>query len=241
MNALWKRTLSITLVGALLPAMLVACDDDEDNDTDQTTTATLTTTSTTTTTRTATTSASPSRTSSPPASGTPGANDGPTDDDEINDVIAEIEAGDTDALVDRVQTVALECTTAPGAGGPPQCETGEDEGSEVNVFPFAACEGEHIREADIEAFLQRELIDAEPELYAVFEISDDGTDEFPRGDWGILFETTSATATEDGAILVGVNDDGDIIDAYQGCQASAEEIFETQREPDGEVLLEPAS
>jgi hypothetical protein len=220
----------------LLTAAVLACNDDDDEGeptpgVTQTAAATPTgqPSDTTTATRTADV-------------GSPTEGDG-TGNDDLDEVIASVLEGDMGALVERAQPVTLACTTAPGAGGPPQCETGEMQGTMVEVFPFGSCQGEYVRQEDLQGLFDRELGATSPLLYAVFELEDEGTADFPRGDYGLLFETdaTGGPAGMRHGIIVGASEDGDIISLWRGCQATPEALFDSQRDPDGEVLVSPGS
>lgn len=83
-------------------------------------------------------------TASPEPTGTasPGAGEPRrTGDPQLDAIIEAVEARDVAALARLVVMPTLACTQAEGFGGPPKCEEGIPEGTEVQVFPTAACEG----------------------------------------------------------------------------------------------------
>jgi hypothetical protein len=226
----WRRCLlALVLVLTFLVAA-IGCGDDDDDDAE-------TATGTGTSTETASATGEPSESETPTATATTGTVT--TGDAELDAVIAAVLAGDIDSLVERAQFLTLACSTATGVGGPPQCADGEAEGTEVQVFPFAACEGEYYREDGVPGLLERE-IGEDPRIYAAFELLDLGTETFPRGDIGILFETPTAGSGDLGLIF-GVDGEGNIVNLWRGCAAPAEQQFDSERDPAGEVFLEPQS
>lgn len=235
------RWLSALAAAALLPAAAVACDDD-DGGGSVGATATPATATTTSTATPSDGSVTATGTATTPA-GTPTqvSVDGETGNEDIDELIAAVLDGDMGTLVERAQVVTLACTTSPGAGGPPQCAAGELPGAQVEVFPFATCQGEYVRQQDLNGVFARELEDVGAEIYAVFELEDEGTPQFPLGTHGILFETEGRGGSGPQGVLIGTNEDGDVISLYRGCQATAEQLYDERRDPDGEVLLEPAT
>jgi hypothetical protein len=225
----WRRRclLAVVLVLTFLVAA-VGCGDDDDDEAE-------TATGTGTSTGTASATGEPSESETPSATATAGTVT--TGDAELDAVISAVLAGDIDSLVARVQFLTLACSTATGVGGPPQCADGEAEGTDVQVFPFAACEGEYYRADGVPALFAREIGD-EPRIYAAFELLDLGTETFPRGDIGILFETPTMGAGDLG-LLLGVDGEGNIVNLWRGCAAPAEQQFDSERDPAGEVFLEP--
>jgi hypothetical protein len=70
-----------------------------------------------------------------------------------------------------------------GAGGPPECEADEADGTEVEVLPVSQCEGAYLRPQDV--FLAQRMRDQESALYAVYNAAT--ADIFPAGDYAVVF------------------------------------------------------
>jgi len=105
--------------------------------------------------------------------------------EEVDAIIDAIVAGGIDARRELVQYTTTGCTTALGLGGPPKCESGEAEGTLVEVFPFLRAEGEYVRRESIDRVLRF----AVEGLYAVYRVPDDAYEEeyWPAGEYGIVF------------------------------------------------------
>lgn len=98
--------------------------------------------------------------------------DGPSDRSTANaaldEVITVIEAGDTQALQQRLEFAREPCTTALGAGGPPKCVPGESLGTTIGVFQYVSCEPEWIRPDGVPRLL--DAVFTHPfRLYAAYE------------------------------------------------------------------------
>jgi hypothetical protein len=59
--------------------------------------------------------------------------------DEVDAVIAIVESGDVDAILELLQLQTLGCTHELGQGGPPKCVAGQPEGDLVDVFELHVC------------------------------------------------------------------------------------------------------
>jgi hypothetical protein len=92
------------------------------------------------------------------------------------------------SVTDRVNLVSYSttaCTTADGLGGPPKCESGETEGSLVEVLPVLAGEGSFSKPESVEGALDFVVMD----LFAVYRIPADAYQEdyWPAGEYGVIF------------------------------------------------------
>lgn len=105
--------------------------------------------------------------------------------DEIDRILAVVEANDLHGLRDLLGFITTACTTADGLGGPPKCLQGEVDGALVDVLPFLGGEGSFIRKADINDW---HGIDAS-RLYAVYKVSESAYSEeySPAGEYAIMF------------------------------------------------------
>lgn len=183
----------------------------------------------------------PTPTSSPPsAHGTPTPPTGtvhPPDTrtgiEEVDAIIDAIVAGGIDARRELVQYTTTGCTTALGLGGPPKCESGEVEGTLVEVFPFLRAEGEYVRRESI----GRVLRFAVEGLYAVYRVPDDAYEEeyWPAGEYGIVF-----TREEDGLAVTVLVDGGGIVRIDFGWQVGDSPAMVIERSA-GELLLPPVA
>jgi len=93
----------------------------------------------------------------------------PEDPSLVQPLIDALQTRDAEAirLYIAYTPVACSATPAQGVGGPPACAAGEEDGRQVDVFYFAACEGEYLRPADIDRPLD---IMANTALYAVYRL-----------------------------------------------------------------------
>jgi hypothetical protein len=106
-----------------------------------------------------------------------------------------------------VQFKTSGCTQELGMGGPPKCESGQEEGTPVDHFPILGPgEGMHIEPEDIDLVLD---FHAES-LYAAFRHKDepDLESSFEPGAYVLVFPTGDA----DGAnVLVHLNEEGKMV------------------------------
>jgi hypothetical protein len=110
--------------------------------------------------------------------------DGPSGILSVDEAIELVLAGDFEAVEGLFvfQNVACEVDVM-GAGGPPQCEADEADGTEVEVLPVSQCEGAYLRQGDV--FLAQRLRDQEMTLYAVYDASN--VELFLPGEFAVLF------------------------------------------------------
>jgi len=87
---------------------------------------------------------------------------------------------------DYVQFLTTPCTTADGLGGPPKCETGMADGTQVEVFPLSDAEGHYATPETIDQVFTYWL----KRLYAVYKVPSDAYQEpyWPAGEYGLVFE-----------------------------------------------------
>jgi hypothetical protein len=249
-SARLRRALPLAAVTSmLLFSGALACSDDDDDDEQPTAvptggaqtespggTRTGTSTSGSETTRPGTAGTSGTGTPGTSASGTssPGAGgDRQTGVAEVDAVIAMIEAGDAAAVAAEAAFIQLKCVSqSQGSGGLPQCQSGETEGTDVSVFPVVGCEGEHIREDDLDEYLEQRFAGQDPSLYAVVQHTEPPeSEQFPTGDYGAIFELSG----QNGA-MVGISEQGEVVTLVTLCNASPEDILDEQT---GDVVVEP--
>jgi hypothetical protein len=192
---------------------VLGCDDDDDNG-DGAATATVTATAT------------------PEPPGTPDA-DGPTGVIGVDAAIAAIEAGDFDALTAMAAYQSVECvTTIEGIGGPRECEEGEAEGTIVEAFPAAACEGYFVRDAG--PLLEQTL--AGGTLYAAAELPNEPRVEpyWPTGEYLLVYGIQQAGITIGTGLVF---EDGRIVAVWQSCGPA--DVLLTRGGEDLPLLLGP--
>ncbi len=232
-----SRRLAAPLVGlAALVALLTigACTDDDGGDETATTTpvATQTGTTTQTATGTAAETSSPTATSTEgTATGTPAVG-GETGDPELDAIVQAVARDDVDELVDRTLTQAVPCTTEQGAGGPPQCDEGDDQGTPYEVFPVVTCEGGW---TDNPEELWSRVVDEARGLYAVTEAGFEAN-EWPQPESYLVFHREAAGGEV--GMRLHVDADGLIVAYWQGCQAPVEELVR-YNDQDLEILAGP--
>jgi len=128
---------------------------------------------------------------------------------EMEEIKPVIEAFLYGTSIDRAKLVSFTttaCTTADGLGGPPKCESGEAEGTQVEVLPVLAGEGTFSRPESVEGALDFVVMG----LFAVYRLPDDvfQADYSPTGEYGVIFtrETNAVpfpitVIVEDGRIV----------------------------------------
>lgn len=79
---------------------------------------------------------------------------------EINPIVNAVLNGDLDSLERLTLMTLVACGPQQGPGSPPPCPPGVTEGTRVEVFPIATCEGEYRDRTSLRATYQR-LTDAQ--------------------------------------------------------------------------------
>lgn len=142
--------------------------------------------------------------------------------DEVDAVINLVLAGDPAALESRVSLVTLPCGPQEGAGSPPACGSGQPNGTPVQVFPVATCEGE-LRPASAVRPTLEQVVRARPVLTGVYRaprpylppVQADYVAVFSRTPTGAGAGTLGA-----GIVIAG----GKVAGVWFGCGASPAEI-----------------
>lgn len=239
MTGLKQRLGTLLAAAAIALSLLaVACGDDDAPATPTSSAATPTTAAPTEAVRTPTTAltATPPPTKTPiPSPTTAVRRIGRPELDRIADLVR---AADVDGLVALVKYTKLACVTnVQGSGGPPECTIGEASGTIVDVLPFAGCEGGYTRARQIRAAMESQVRDTQPKLYAAYALKDRGTDAFPKGVNGVLFELASIGGSGPLGLQFGVDEEGRIINLWRGCGASPAQLLEGQA--GSPVFLQP--
>ena len=149
-------------------------------------------------------------------------------DPTIDLVIEAVERQDVPALLELTELQSVACVASlEGLGGPPLCREGEEEGTIVEVFPAAYCEGvlDHFPGAVLGQF-----VSAARGLYAVTEGPDEerSVPYWPVGDTFIVFHTESAIGLNAGRLVL---EDGRLVMASFGCPGTPDELASWRGEP----------
>ncbi len=144
-----------------------------------------------------------------------------TGDAALDLIIQAVEDRDIEALAPLVVHPTVACTTAQGLGGPPKCEDGMPEGTELQVFPYAACEGSWTRFGvqNIASFATRT---AGP--WGVINVDSywGSTDGWESPDTFLAFHTA---APSEGQISYLEIADGRIVRASYGCGGTLDDLL----------------
>ena len=110
---------------------------------------------------------------------------------ELDQVIEVVLGGDQGELRELIHFTQTKCTHAEGLGGPPKCQSGEAEGTVVEVLPFLGPEGGFIRKSEIETWGGIQV----SKLFAVYETSDAvySEENYPKGEFALVFIEDSET------------------------------------------------
>jgi hypothetical protein len=112
----------------------------------------------------------------------------------LDEMIAAALTADIDALMSRVSYERMGCVTSGQLGSPVTCPDGVPEGSLIEAFPYAQCDGGWIPPDVLRAALVR-TFDGTVALYAVLQVRspepgethlivfEEGRAPFPRGFW----------------------------------------------------------
>jgi len=149
-------------------------------------------------------------------------------DPTIDAVIEAVEQQDVAALLELTEMQSVACVASvEGLGGPPLCREGEEEGTVVEVFPAAYCEGvlDHFPGAVLGQFAA-----AARGLYTVTEGPDEerSVPYWPVGDTFIVFHTQSSVGDSAGRLAL---EEGRIVMAAFGCPGTPEELASWRGEP----------
>lgn len=131
-------------------------------------------------------SCSPAATASPPPDQEVGyLLDTKTGIEDVDNVLAAVASGNSEALHALIRYTVAPCTKADGLGGPPKCREGEAEGTLLEVLPFIGSEGGHMRKDEISTW---QGVGAE-RVYAVYRVSETALNEkfYPAGEYLVIF------------------------------------------------------
>lgn len=153
--------------------------------------------------------------------------------DELDEIVQAVNDGDVDALMERTLTEAIPCGTETGAGGPPQCEEGDQNGTPYEVFAVVGCEGGW---TDDPEQLWNDFLPNARGLYAATEAAFE-TSDIPQAEAYLVFHREAMGDAPGGARL-HVDGNGQIVAYWEGCQATVEELIQFDNQ-DLEILAGP--
>lgn len=93
---------------------------------------------------------------------------------EVDRVIEALENEDVDTLASLMAYHEVPCGSPDGIPAPPPCPPGEEDGSPVEVWLSAECQGIYITAAETKPALQARLGDADVSIYAVYRLDSFG-------------------------------------------------------------------
>ena len=103
---------------------------------------------------------------------------------EIDAVLAAVESGNKQELINLFHYSSIACMTVNALGGPPPCRAGEAEETIVEVLPILGPEGSYLWKDEISSWTGPEAAG----LFAIYQVSDSvfSDENYPRGDYGII-------------------------------------------------------
>jgi len=154
----------------------------------------------------------------PAASPTPRSSPTAENPDSLAPVVQEaidlVTAGDYQAVEELFVFQMVACAVdVMGAGGPPECEADEADGTAVEVLPVSQCEGAYLRPQDV--FFAQRLRDQEIELYGVYDATN--ADIFPAGEFAVLFSFVRPEMPDQTLTLELLMDDAGVTGVNFGC------------------------
>ena len=157
---------------------------------------------------------------------------------EVDAVLDAIFSGDAEAVAALIGYTTIPCVTeVTGLGGPPLCLPGEPDGTLVEVFSKAQCEGYYVRPDRMAGTLSH-LSSLDKELYGVYRSP---PLEWPGGDYVVI--VSAVVTPEEGEPWVSGSgifiEDDRIVAVYSGCAQTPDQVVENWKLTD--VVLQPLS
>jgi len=151
---------------------------------------------------------------------------------ELDAVIDAVISHDKEKVLQLVGYTPVPCEIEPqGLGAPPQCRADEPEGTAVDVFPVAQCEGYYVRPEDMEQVITS-LLSGDFDLYAVYKVH---TRSWLGGDYVAILSFNSPSLGLVGESLFIA--DGNLTGVAYSCTESPEQ--QAQGYQDDEVIIPP--
>lgn len=174
-----------------------------------------------------------------PAEPTPDLGDQPSSGvPAVDRVIAAVRDGDTASIQAQLRFATVACVADPpeGAGGPPLCRDDEADGTEVEVFAAAQCEGFWLRPDEVDV-IGWPYVDAE--FHAAYRTP---AGFYPEGAYAVVLRRADGMAAGLGWLLAVADDDAEggagITGINFGCGESPEQLVTNQRLTDALIAPE---
>jgi hypothetical protein len=141
---------------------------------------------------------------------------------ELRAVVDTLFAGDTAAIEDLLRFASVPCVAeSEGLGSPPVCRKGEAEGTLVEVFPSAVCEGFYLRSDEVQPIIG-ELANAGPEVLAAYRYGPPSPEAFFYGEFVAVATIGGGPPPQNGGgVFIG---EGGITGLAYGCAQTAVEF-----------------
>lgn len=113
-----------------------------------------------------------------------------SDDTLLDRVVSAVKSGDKTVIASLIQFGEFPCTTRDGLGGPPQCTTGEMEGTIIEALPVIDGEGTHIRKGSPNV----QLVIKPGTYIGLYRTTDEmfADANFPKGEYAIIVKNDNA-------------------------------------------------
>jgi hypothetical protein len=146
----------------------------------------------------------------------------PTTMAQLREIVGALFAGDAARIEGLLRFTSVPCVAESlGIGSPPVCRKGEPEGTAVEVFPAAVCEGFYLRRDEMQSVIDA-LANAGPEVVAVYRFETPSADAFFYGEFVAVATIGGAPPPQNaGGVFIG---EGGITGLARGCAQTAEEF-----------------
>ncbi len=155
----------------------------------------------------------------------------------VDRVLDGAETRDIAQLAGLVKTFKVPCTKKQPTQepAPPRCKTGEPEGTVVDVFNWASCDGVYLRAEKARETL-RNFLALTRGLYAVYQVPATGRHDAyaPVNGFGIVYAEGYGSSLLGKTLLLGPK--GLITAIHSGCSRTPEQVLKASA---GKLLLPP--
>jgi hypothetical protein len=145
----------------------------------------------------------------------------PMSTQELRAVIDTLFTGDAAAIEELLRFTPVACMTGPiKPGAPPQCRPGEPDGTLIDGFPNATCEGGYARPDETQPIVQ-DIANPDAYVVAIYPWETPTTDVFFYGDYVAVATLNPDFPHFVGGVFIG---DGGITGVAYGCAQTADEF-----------------
>jgi hypothetical protein len=140
---------------------------------------------------------------------------------ELQAIVDTLFTGDTAAIEELLRFTPVACLTGPiKPGAPPQCREGEPDGTLIEGFPNATCEGGYARPDETQQIVQ-DLANPDAYVVAIYPWETPTTDVFFYGDYVVVATLNPDFPQFVGGVFIG---EGGITGVAYGCAQTADEF-----------------